>query len=165
MELRAATQDDMNHVIEMRIAYLREINNKLSEKEMGTLLKHLPDYYLRHMENDFFAYLALEDGKPVSTVFLLIIERPANLNFITGKSGILLNVYTDPAYRKRGLASALLNMAMEDAKKFNVSNVELQATDMGIPIYEKLGFHHKESRYTFMEYRFDAPESPAVGKA
>ncbi len=165
MELRAATPDDLDHVIDMRIAYLREINNKLSDKEMGALLTHLPDYYRRHMGNDFFAYLALEDGKPVSTVFLLIIERPASLRFITGKSGVLLNVYTDPACRKRGLASALLNMAMEDAKKHGVSNVELQATDMGFPIYEKLGFRHKDSQYTFMEYRFEPPEDAAAAES
>lgn len=165
MEFRAATTDDLNHFIDMRIAYLTEINNKLSEKEMGALLTHLPDYYRRHMEKDFFAYLALEDGNPVSTVYLLVIERPANLNFITGKTGVLLNVFTCPDYRKRGLASKLLGMAMEDAKKLNVSNVELQATDMGIPVYEKLGFMHKQSRYTYMEYRFDAPDDTSAGKS
>jgi GNAT superfamily N-acetyltransferase len=163
LEFRAATPDDMNHVVEMRIAYLTEINDQLSEKETGALLKRLPDYYRRHMEKDFFAYLALEDGKPVSTVYLLIVERPANLSFITGRTGILLNVFTYPEYRKRGLASRLLQMAIEDAKKLNVSNIELQATDMGIPVYEKLGFMHKQSRYTYMEYRFDAPDDASAG--
>jgi GNAT superfamily N-acetyltransferase len=165
LEYRTATLSDLNHVIDMRIAYLKEINTKLSEKEMGTLLVHLPDYYRRHLEKDFFAYLAFEDGKPVSAAYLMIIERPANLAFITGKTGILLNVYTDPDYRKRGHASVLLNMAMEDAKKLNASNIELQATDMGIPVYEKLGFKHKQSQYTFMEYRFDARNDASVGKA
>lgn len=165
LEYRTATLNDLDHVINMRIAYLREINAKLSEKEMTALLKHLPDYYRRHMEKDFFAYFALEDGKPVSTVFLLIIERPANLTFITGKTGILLNVYTYPAYRKRGLATVLLSMAIEGAKGMNVSNIELQATDMGIPVYEKLGFKHKQSQYTYMEYRFDAQGDSAAVKS
>lgn len=163
LEYRTATLNDLDHVIEMRIAYLKEINGKLPEKEMGALLNHLPDYYRRHMEKDFFAYFALEDGKPVSTAYLMIIERPANLNFITGKTGILLNVYTYPEYRKRGIATVLLSMAIADAKKLNVSNIELQATDMGIPVYEKLGFKHKQSQYTYMEYRFDTPVSVPVG--
>jgi GNAT superfamily N-acetyltransferase len=155
LEFRLAEPDDLHHVIDMRIHYLAEINQKLSDKETNALLNHLPDYYRRHMGKDFFAYLALDNGKPASTVYLLIIERPANLHFITGKNGILLNVYTCPEYRKRGLASVLLSMAIADAKKLNVSNIELQATDMGIPLYEKLGFRHKQPQYTYMEYCFD----------
>lgn len=165
LEYRSATLDDLNHVIDMRIAYLKEINAKLSEKEKGTLLVHLPDYYRRHLEKDFFAYLALENGKPVSAVYLMIIERPASIAFLTGKTGILLNVYTDPDYRKRGHASALLAMAMEDAKALNVSSIELQATDMGIPVYEKLGFKHRQSQYTFMEYRFDTQNDAEAVRA
>lgn len=159
-----AASDDLKHVIDMRIAYLKEINNKLSDKENNALLKHLPDYYQRHMGKDFFAYLAMDGDQPASTVYLLIIERPANLNFITGKTAILLNVYTYPEYRKKGFASVLLSMAVEDARKLNVSNIELQATEMGIPLYEKLGFKHKESQYTYMEYRFDTQPAAAAVK-
>jgi GNAT superfamily N-acetyltransferase len=164
LEYRTATLDDLNHVLEMRIAYLAEINNKLTDKDTNALLNHLPDYYRRHMGKDFFAYIAFDEGKPVSTVYLLIVERPANLNFITGKSGVLLNVYTMPAYRKRGIASVLLSMAIEEAKKLDVSHIELQATDMGIPVYEKLGFRHKQSQYTYMEYRFDRQGDALSGK-
>lgn len=156
METRPATLDDLEHIIQMRMQYLTEVNHNLSEKETSALLKHLPEYYQKHMGKDFFAYLAMDDNKPVSTVFLLIIERPATPNFTTGKTGILLNVFTHPAYRKRGLASLLLDMAVVDAKKRNVSSIELQATDMGVPLYEKIGFTHKQSQYTLMEYRIDA---------
>lgn len=156
MDFRLAGLDDLDHVINMRMQYLREINQKLSDKEKGALLNHLPGYYQKHMNNDFFAYLAMDGDTPASTVFLLVIERPATLHFITGKTAILLNVYTCPEYRKRGLASVLLDMAVADAKKMNVSNIELQATDMGVPLYEKLGFKHKQSQYTYMEYRFDS---------
>ena len=165
MEFRLATQDDMTHIIEMRMRYLKEVNHKLSDKEKAALLSHLPGYYQKHMNKDFFAYLAMDGDTPASTVFLLIIERPANLNFITGKTAILLNVYTDPEYRKRRLASVLLEMAVADAKKLNVSNIELQATDMGVPLYEKHGFTHKQSQYTFMEYRFDRPGGVDAEKA
>jgi GNAT superfamily N-acetyltransferase len=164
LEYRLAAQDDLDHIIDMRIRYLAEINNKLSEKEKSSLLGHLPGYYQKHMGKDFFAYLAMDGNQPVSTVFLLIVERPANLNFTTGKTAILLNVYTRPDYRKRGLASVLLDMAVRDAGKMNVSNIELQATDMGIPLYEKIGFSHKESQYTYMEYRFDGQRDGAVVK-
>ncbi len=156
MEFRLAAQDDIDHIINMRMQYLKEINQKLTDKEKSALLSHLPGYYQKHMSKDFFAYLAMDGDIPASTVFLLIIERPANLHFITGKTAILLNVYTSPDYRKRGLASVLLGMAVADAKTMNVSSIELQATDMGVPLYEKFGFTHKQSQYTFMEYRFDS---------
>jgi ribosomal protein S18 acetylase RimI-like enzyme len=49
-------------------------------------------------------------------------------------------VATAPAARGRGLATALLAHAMADARERGRTTSTLQATDLGRPVYERLGY-------------------------
>ena len=49
-------------------------------------------------------------------------------------------VLTDPAYRGRGLARRLMQHALEYLRG-RVSWIKLDATNMGRPVYQRLGFH------------------------
>ena len=44
------------------------------------------------------------------------------------------------AYRRQGIAFHTLDLLVKDAKKQGVSQIALEATDMGRPLYEKYGF-------------------------
>ena len=103
------------------------------------------------MGSGFIAYLAETGNNIIATAFLVISEKPANPAFITGKIGTVLNVFTYPEYRKKGIATELLKRLIEEAKAQNVSYIELSATESGKPLYEKLGFQTKQSRYTEMK--------------
>jgi GNAT superfamily N-acetyltransferase len=52
----------------------------------------------------------------------------------------LLNFYTSPEARGRGLATQLLEQAVEVCKENNVRVITLHASKFGRPIYEKFGF-------------------------
>jgi GNAT superfamily N-acetyltransferase len=52
----------------------------------------------------------------------------------------LLNFYTAPEARGRGLATQLLQHAVDECKKANVGVITLHASKFGKPIYEKFGF-------------------------
>lgn len=51
-----------------------------------------------------------------------------------------MNMYTDSAYRRRGIAYKTLDLLVSAARKRGVSAISLEATDMGLPLYEKYGF-------------------------
>lgn len=51
-----------------------------------------------------------------------------------------MNMYTDPDYRRRGIARHTLELLVEEAKKKGISHISLEATDMGRPLYERFGF-------------------------
>lgn len=84
---------------------------------------------------------------------MAIAEKPANTDCITGKTATILNVFTYPEYRRKGIAAKLLNMAISEAKAMNISCLELSATDSGRPLYEKLGFVLKQTKYPEMRLR------------
>ena len=151
--LREVTAQDIALLIELRLTYLRADRGFLTEEEEAALLKVLPDYFARNLGTMFFAYLVEADGKAVSVAYIAVAEKPANPAFITGKVGTILNVYTDPEYRRRGYATMVLKRLIDRAKELDLSKIELSATEDGRPVYEKLGFCMKESHYTEMQLR------------
>lgn len=152
MDFRKAVIKDIPQLVEMRLGYLKEDHGSLTEEEITKISDSLLVYYQNHLGKDMNIYLAADGTEIVSTVFLLVVEKPANPSFITGKTGTVLNVYTKPQYRQKGLAGSLMKMMLDDAEKMKLSYVELEATKMGKPLYEKLGFSIEESKYTPMRY-------------
>jgi GNAT superfamily N-acetyltransferase len=53
---------------------------------------------------------------------------------------LVLNMFTRPAYRRRGIASELLGRTIAEARSRRLSALRLQSTDEGRPIYVRAGF-------------------------
>ena len=70
----------------------------------------------------------------------------------SGKKAYVMNMYTHPEFRRRGVATRILTALMDEARKRGVTSVSLEATDMGRPCYEKFGFVPSEAE---MEYRLE----------
>jgi len=132
--------------------FLNETIKNMSETTKTAISAQLSNYLPRQINHDFTAYFAVTNKTIAATAFLTIIERPANPSIITGKFGIISNVYTLPKYRKMGIATNLINLLIEEGKTNNLSYIELAATKDGKPVYEKLGFTIKQSNnYTDMK--------------
>lgn len=147
---RKATHKDIEILIKLRLEYLTEDRGELSKDETEAVVSQLQDYFTRQLNSSFIALLAENDGQAISTVYMAVAEKPANPAFITGKTATILNVFTYPDYRCKGIATKLLTMIISEAKAMNISYLELSATDSGKPLYEKLGFVHRQSKYTEM---------------
>jgi GNAT superfamily N-acetyltransferase len=151
MLIRKATLQDMSELIELRIECLRDMDGLTEEQEERVLVK-LEPYFTEHLDRDLIIIVAETPKKKlVSTAFLVLSERPANPSFITGRIGTLLNVYTYPEYRGQGTATQVVSYLIEEARKLDVSMIELNATPDGKPLYDKLGF--KIPHYTGMRLR------------
>ena len=155
MEIKydVATKDDINELIRLRIAYMMDDFGSVSEDERIALEKQLPDYFSRKLGSELIAFVARDENRIVSVAYLLIIEMPANLMLLNGIYGDVLNVYTEPEYRGKGLATSLMNNLIEYGKKAGLGRIDLMATDDGYPIYKKVGFEDKELKYKDMVYK------------
>ena len=153
MEFRRANTNDIESLVNMRIAYLKDDYGTLSEEQIIRLKEQLPIYFNSHVDKDLKAYIAVQEKEVVSVILMLIVEKPANPSFITGKTGTLLSVYTKPEFRRKGIANKLLNMVIEDAKSMDLSFIDLHATKDGYPLYLKNGFVEEKSEYVPMKYK------------
>ncbi|MDD6727790.1 MAG: ribosomal protein S18-alanine N-acetyltransferase [Eubacteriales bacterium] len=85
-------------------------------------------------------YVAVEDGKAVGYMGLQIFSG----------EGYVTNVAVLPKYRKRGIALALLEKAMENEMDF----ITLEVRESNLPaikLYEKVGFENMGIRPNFYE--------------
>lgn len=141
-------------LVQLRLDYLTEDHGSLSDKEKARISAALPDYYKKHLNSDLFVYICTDNGEIVSCCFLLVTEKPANPDFLNGKTGTILNVYTKPKYRHQGHAKKLIEMMLEDARSMKLDFVELKATEDGYGLYKKVGFKDAVSKYHDMKYTF-----------
>ena len=149
-----ASKDDIKELIRLRIAYMIDDFGGISDYEKECMEKQLPDYFTRKLGNELIAFIAKDDHRIVSVAYLQIIEMPANSILLNGLYGEVLNVYTEPEYRGKGLCTQLIKNLIEYGKKRGLGRVDLSATKEGYPIYKKVGFFDKEHRYTDMRYKY-----------
>lgn len=153
MNVRMATIKDLDMLVKARFDYFSAEKWEVTADKKVMISSQLEQYYPKHLNNDFFAALAEDNGNIASTAFLVVCEKPANLGFPTGKTGLILNVLTYPEYRRMGFATRTMNLLIEEAKRQNLSYIELSASESGKPLYEKLGFKEQESSSHFTDMK------------
>lgn len=143
---RRLTEEDLAVFIEMRITQLREEG----AKDDVDLRPALNDYYRRHLhDGTFVSWLALDGEKIVGTSGMSFVEKPPYFGCPSGKIGLISSMYTDPSYRRRGIAKDLLTKVMDDARQYGCGAIQITASDMGVKLYTACGFVHNGN---FMQY-------------
>ncbi len=89
----------------------------------------------------YLAWFALApDSSITAGVGLWLTDSPPNL-FASGRwRGNLVNVYTEPPHRRRGVARALIEGALDWCQGHQIDMIVLHSTPSGRALYESLGF-------------------------
>lgn len=147
VEYKRLTEKELDIFIEMRINQLREEG----AKEDIDLVPALRDYYKRHMaDGTFVSWLAVEDKEIIGTSGMSFVEKPPYFGCPSGKMGLLSSMFTNPRYRRMGIAKELLHRVVEEARKYGCGTIQITASDMGVKLYESYGFVHNDN---FMQYK------------
>lgn len=141
---------DMQDLVQLRLDYLQEDYGTLSVQQIDKIKEQLPSYFAEHLNRDLFVYTARKTGI-IACCFLFVTEKPANPGFMNGKVGTLLNVYTKPEYRRKGIAGKLMERLLADAKAMGLDFVELKATEDGYYLYKTMGFEEISTKYRNMK--------------
>lgn len=141
------TEKELNTFIEMRINQLREEGAK-EEIDLAPALKQ---YYMRHMaDGTFVSWLAFDGDKIIGTSGMSFVEKPPYFGCPSGKIGLLSSMFTNPAYRRKGIAKELLSRVVSEAREYGCGTIQITASDMGVKLYADFGFVHNEN---FMQYK------------
>ena len=146
MQLRSAGPEDIEKLVRLRLDFFTAVGDHLPPAEEEQLAKSLRDYYARNLGLNFFAFLIEADEKIVASAFMLLVDRPPSPAVPSGLTAQVLNVLTCPGYRRLGLGLRLISRLIEEARRLNVSRIDLSATPDGEKLYRRLGFgeqnHH-----------------------
>ena len=144
---RRLVEDDLETFINMRITQLREEG----ATEKLNLVPALMDYYHRHMaDGTFVSWLAMDGDKIIGTSGMSFVEKPPYFSCPSGRIGLLSSMFTDPGYRRMGIAKELLRRVVEEARAYGCGNVQITASDMGVLLYTDFGF---KKNGNFMQYK------------
>lgn len=131
------TTAQLDRFIDMRISQLREEG----AREDIDLRPALLDHYTRHMaDGTFVSWLAVDGGRIVGTSGMSFVEKPPYFGCPSGKIGLLSSMYTDPQYRRMGIARELLSRVVGEAERYGCGTVQITASDMGVLLYSDFGF-------------------------
>jgi len=139
---RRARIDDIPDLVDYRIRFLNELYNHPEDDKTKILKKSLLKYFTKAIpSNDFIAWVTEYNGKIIGTSGMVVWQIPARYGGVeSGKLGYLLNFYTIPEARRKGIGTRLLNELIKEAKSLGLKNLRLHASKDGINIYRKAGF-------------------------
>jgi GNAT superfamily N-acetyltransferase len=149
--LRAATVEDAGIIAQHRA---------LMWRDMGELPNELWDELVAAAEaqlrtglanGDYVGWLAAPGAQPehiiagAGVTLRKSLPSPRRKNGITigvahGRLGLVINVFTEPEWRRRGVARLLLQRIVNWSREQQLDRLVLHASDAGRPLYEQLGF-------------------------
>ncbi|MBP5416295.1 MAG: GNAT family N-acetyltransferase [Clostridiales bacterium] len=151
---RKLTENELDEIIRLRIDQLTEEYTSVGKKppENVDLKSSLMDFYKRNLAaGTYVSWLAFDGDKIVGTSGMSFAEKPPYFSCPTGRLGILSSMYTDPNYRRMGIASNLLDRVVKEARDYGCGTIYITASDVGVKLYESYGFKHNGN---FLQYNF-----------
>ena len=141
MDYRKATIDDLDLLVSTRITVLRAANKLDDNVDMSEVERESRDYYEKALlDGSHTAYLVFDDGEFVGAGGVSYFRVMPTYHNPSGRKAYIMNMYTAPDHRRRGIAYNTLDLLVKDAKAQGVAAISLEATDMGRPLYERYGF-------------------------
>jgi putative acetyltransferase len=138
---KRATLEDINTLVETRIEVLRAANKLCADTDMGEVERQSYLYYQKALsDGSHIAYLVFDESGCIGTGGVSFFQVMPTYHNPSGKKTYIMNMYTNPKYRRKGIAYKTLDMLIKEIKSKGISSISLEATDMGRPLYEKYGF-------------------------
>ena len=140
-EYTRATMEDIEELVRTRIIVLRAANKLSDDEDMSVVEEKSYAYYRRALETgEHIAYLVYDNGAFIGAGGVSFYQVMPTYHNPTGKKAYIMNMYTASEYRRQGIAFHTLDLLVKDARKQGISQITLEATEMGRPLYERYGF-------------------------
>ena len=151
-EYKRAMLEDIEELVRTRILVLRAANKLSDDVDMSLVEQETYAYYKWALETgEHIAYLVYDNGTFIGAGGVSFYQVMPTYHNPSGKKAYIMNMYTAPEYRRRGIAFHTLDLLVKAAKEQGVSQIALEATDMGRPLYEKYGFVKMEDEMELVQ--------------
>ena len=141
LNYRKATIEDLEALVRTRIEVLRAANKLGADADMSEVFRYSQLYYQNALsDGTHTAYLVFDGSRFVGAGAVSYFQVMPTYHNPSGNKAYIMNMYTHPDYRRKGIAYRTLDLLVEDIKSREITSISLEATDMGRPLYEKFGF-------------------------
>ena len=141
LEYRKAAAEDADLLVKTRIEVLLAANSLPDDTDMRDIEEQSRSYYAKAIpDGTHTAFLVFDRERFVGAGGISYYQVMPTYHNPTGQKGYIMNMYTRPEYRRRGIAYHMLDLLIRDAREKGVTFISLEATAAGRPLYEKYGF-------------------------
>lgn len=137
---RRATAADAQAIADQRLHMFADAGLADGGRMAPMIERFVPWVRAKLEDGSYVGWLTEQDGRLVAGAGLWVMEFPPHFLDPEPHRAYLLNFYVAPEMRGRGLARALLALAVDEAKARGIKVVTLHASKFGKPIYEQNGF-------------------------
>lgn len=147
--LATDSKKDIDILVEYRLIFAEEMAGEKLEPEAEALNRaNGRAYFEEEVGKNYICWYATVDGEVAAIAGMVVRRGPGNLNNPSGVWGYIMNVYTAPQHRRKGLSALLMDKLIETGAERGIKAYELHATKAGEPVYIKNGFElHPEPTY------------------
>nr|WP_263314395.1 GNAT family N-acetyltransferase [Mammaliicoccus sp. Marseille-Q6498] len=149
MDIRKATIEDLNTIIELRKAQLIDEGSNPSPNIDTELERFFTDILT---DNSLYQLLAVENDNIIASGAIIYYPFPPSYTNPTGERAYVTNIYTHPDYRGKGISKKIIKELIKDVESRNIKKIFLSASTLGKPVYKKLGFKEAPE---WMEINYD----------
>jgi GNAT superfamily N-acetyltransferase len=138
--IREARVEDIPEILRHRVGMYQamDVGDPESRAEMADASGRILPQAIR--DGSFRGWFAEVDGKVVAGGGLFVTSWLSHPGDLLCRKATVLNVYTDPEYRRKGIARKLMGVILDWCRREGFASVFLHASHEGRPLYEKLGF-------------------------
>ena len=142
MEIRIADKQDIDLMMSSRLEMLKEVNSLDADYRYSESFVEESRRYFH--EGDQTTVLALDGEIVIGCATICYFSVMPTFSHPSGKRAHLMNVYTAKKYRKQGIGMKMVNILIDDAWNKGATEISLDATEAGRPLYKKCGFEDSE---------------------
>ena len=138
---RRATVDDVLIIVHHRRAMFTDMGHT-DTAALDAMDATFTPYVRRTLaDGSYRGWLAVtHEGRVVAGGGLIVHEWPASPRSTDTQRAYILNVYTEPEYRQRGIARSIMNAILDCCRAEGFHSVSLHASEFGRTLYASLGF-------------------------
>ncbi|MGD0212181.1 MAG: GNAT family N-acetyltransferase [Terriglobales bacterium] len=139
--IREAAASELEIILHHRRSMFRDMGEGTAE-ELDRMVEVAGPWLARALADDSYRHWLAVDGsgRVCGGGGVLLGPWPANPKDPCMERAVILNVYTEPEFRKRGIARQIMLTILGWIKERGLRSVNLHASDEGRALYEKLGF-------------------------
>ena len=138
MEIRIAGKNDIDLMMSSRLEMLKEVNSLDADYLYSeSFVEESRRYFL---EGNQTTVLALDGERVIGCATICYITIMPTFSHPTGKRAHLMNVYTAKEFRGQGIGKKMVDLLIDDAWNKGATEISLDATETGRPLYKKCGF-------------------------
>lgn len=151
LKFKIAEITDIETLVEVRMTVLKTVFNLPADTCMDEVRLESRLYYNERIsDGSHLAVLVYDGDKAVGSGGICFYRVMPSFHDPKGICAYIMNMYTDPAYRGKGVAGRTLGILVKAATDRGIQKITLETTGMARSLYHRFGFVEMEDE---MEYR------------